>query len=159
MSAIQIIATIPHEFFIIEREEETVRKASLIEAPTMGTKLLIANRAVLMERESAPCDSMLLKEKININTDITKTVTDVNVFLTSFEIVPNSIPPSAFIQLNIRQRLTSGSINATKKPSTTEINNTIDAFVIPAELILPPIICNDAIIGANEVITLQTTSM
>ena len=44
ISAIAIIAITPHEFFINDRDEDTVLNASLTDAPTNGTKLLIANR-------------------------------------------------------------------------------------------------------------------
>lgn len=53
-TAIEIIATIPHEFLISERLDVTVLKDSFTEEPTKGTKLLIANLAVLMDIESTP---------------------------------------------------------------------------------------------------------
>ena len=155
ISAIAIIAITPHEFFINDRDEDTVLNASLTDAPTNGTKLLIANRAVFNVRVSAPCDSTFLNEKINIKIDIVKTVTEVNVVLTSFEIPPNSMPPMALTQPNIRQRLTRGSIKVIKKFSTKEINKTIEAFEIVAEVIFPLKICKPTIIGAKALITLQ----
>ena len=50
--ATDMIATIPQEFFINERLVVTVRRDSFTEEPTSGTKLLIANRAVLIDKES-----------------------------------------------------------------------------------------------------------
>ena len=52
--AIETIAIIPQEDFIRDRLELRVLRASLTEEPTSGTKLLIAKRAVFIERESAP---------------------------------------------------------------------------------------------------------
>ena len=125
----------------------------------MGTKLLIANLAVFIDIESAPCAKIFLKEKTNIKIDMTNTVTEVKVFLISLDMPPNSIPPSAFIQLNIRHKFTKGSMKATKKPSTIEINKTIEALDIVAEVIFPLIICIVAIIGAKALITLQIISI
>lgn len=75
--AIEIIAITPQEFFIKERLDVTVLNASFIDEPTMGTKLLIANLAVFIERLSALWDRMFLKDKTNINIDIMNTVTEV----------------------------------------------------------------------------------
>ena len=52
-TAKEIIPIIPEDFFIRSRLEFTVLKASFTDAPTRGTKLLIANLAVLIETESA----------------------------------------------------------------------------------------------------------
>ena len=121
ISAMTNIATTPHEFLIILRLVETVRNASLIEAPTMGTKLLIAKRAVFIDKRSASCVRIFLKEKININIDITNIVTEVNVFLTILETPPNSIPPRLFAQLSIIHIFTSGIIKTTRKLSVIDI--------------------------------------
>ena len=51
--AIIKIAIIPQEFFIIERLEVIVLKASFTVEPTIGIKLLIANFAVFIDRLSA----------------------------------------------------------------------------------------------------------
>ena len=53
MTATAIIAITPQDFFIIVRLALTVLKVSLTEAPTKGTKLLIANLVVFKEIESA----------------------------------------------------------------------------------------------------------
>ena len=124
-----------------------------MEAPTIGTKLLIANLAVFNETVSAPCVSIFLNEEINIKSDIIKTVTDVNVFLTSLDNPPNSTPPIDFTQLNIIQIFINGSMQAIRKPSVMEISKIIVAFVIVAVEILPLIISIDVIIGAKELIT------
>ena len=52
--AIEITARTPQELLIKEMLVETVRNASFMDGPTIGAKLLIANRAVFKERESAP---------------------------------------------------------------------------------------------------------
>ena len=59
-TTIEIIATTPQEFLINAKLEVTVLKASLTEEPTRGTKLLIAKRAVLIDKLSALCVSVLL---------------------------------------------------------------------------------------------------
>ena len=155
MSAIDIMAITPHEFLIKEREEEIVFKASLTDAPTKGVKLLMAKRAVFKVIVSTLSEIVFFNEKINIKIDIIKTVTDVNVVLTSFEIPLNSMPPIALIQLNIRDKLTSGSINTSKKPSTKEINKTMEEFDTVADDIFPLTSCKLIIIGAKALITLQ----
>lgn len=48
-TTMEIIAIIPQEFFINERLEVTVLKASFTDEPTRGTKLLIANLAVFID--------------------------------------------------------------------------------------------------------------
>ena len=140
ISAIINIAITPHVLLIKLRLEETVRKASLIDAPTIGTKLLIAKRAVFIDKLSAPCAKTFLNEKINIKIDITKIVTEVNVFLTILEIPPNSIPPRLFAQQSIIHIFTNGSINTAKMPSVTEIKSNIIEFESVAPVILPFII-------------------
>jgi len=55
-----MIATIPQELLIKERLDVTVLKASFTEEPTRGTKLLIAKRAVLIDKLSTLCVSVLL---------------------------------------------------------------------------------------------------
>ncbi len=60
ITATAIIAIIPQDFFINERLALTVLSASLTEAPTNGTKLLIANLAVFKEMESALCERVFL---------------------------------------------------------------------------------------------------
>lgn len=54
ITAMAIIAIIPQELFINDILVETVRRASFIDAPTIGTKLLIAKRAVFIDKESTP---------------------------------------------------------------------------------------------------------
>ena len=155
ISAIKIIASAPQELLIMPRLAETVRNASFIEAPTIGTKELIAKRAVLIVSVSAPWEITFFKERINIKTDIINIVTEVNVVLMSLEIPPNSIPPIDLTQLKTIQILTSGSIHATNKTSVREINNTIAPLLIAAVDIFPLSICIVAIIGAKDDIVLQ----
>ena len=80
-----MIATTPHEFFIKDILDVTVRKASLTVEPTIGIKLLIANFAVFIDMLSADCDNIDLQDKTNINIDIIKIVTPVKVFFRVLE--------------------------------------------------------------------------
>ena len=52
IKAIAIKATAPHDALIICTLELKVLSASFTEAPTIGTKLLIAKRAVLRDKVS-----------------------------------------------------------------------------------------------------------
>ena len=65
--------------------------ASFTDEPTMGIKLLIANFAVLIDKESALCARTFLVDNVNIKIDITNTVTPVKVFFSVCENPPNSI--------------------------------------------------------------------
>ena len=51
--AIMMIANIPHADFKYDKLEVTVFKASFIDEPTRGTRLLKAKRIVFKETESA----------------------------------------------------------------------------------------------------------
>ena len=86
IKAITKRAIIPHEFFISEMLDVIVLKASFTVLPTIGIKLLIANLAVFIDILSFDCERMLLQDNTNINIDITKTVTPVNVFFKVFDI-------------------------------------------------------------------------
>ena len=86
VTAIIIIAIIPHEFLISEILEVIVLKASFTVEPIIGIKLLIANFAVLIETLSVDCERILLQDKTNIKIDITKTVTPVKVFFNVLDI-------------------------------------------------------------------------
>ena len=93
---------------------------------------------------------MFLQDKTNINTDITKTVTPVNVFFSVFDIPLKSFCKTKdLIIAKQMHTLTIGSIKATKKFSTIEINSTNDAFAIPPLVIFPVITYNVAIKGAK----------
>ena len=63
VTAIIIIAIIPHEFLISEILEVIVLKASFTVEPIIGIKLLIANFAVLIETLSVDCERILLQDK------------------------------------------------------------------------------------------------
>ena len=153
-TAIEIIPIIPEDFFIKSRLELTVLSASLTDEPTNGTKLLIANRAVLIETESALCESMLLNESTKRKIDIIKTVTEEKVFFTVLEIPLKSKPcPIPLIQAKDIQIFISGSINAIKKPSTKFITKSIVPFIAIALDTFPPIVKREIIIGMNAFIT------
>ena len=154
--AIEIIPIIPDDFFIKSKLEFTVRKASLTEAPTNGTKLLIAKRAVLIDKESALCESVLLNDKTNINIDITNTVTEEKVVFTVLEMpLKSTLCPTLFIQAKDKHILISGSINAIKNPSTKLINKSIVPLIIIALETLPLIVKRAMIIGMKAFITLH----
>jgi len=156
MTATAIIAITPQDFFIIVRLALTVLKVSLTEAPTKGTKLLIANLVVFKEIESALWESVLLYDSTNIKSDITNTVTDVNVVLTVFEIPLTS--QQLFKHLthpNAKHILISGSINESKKVSTTLMNNMKELFITTALDIFPLIVSVLIIIGIKLFITLH----
>lgn len=158
IKAIIIMAKIPQEPFITEMLLVTVRNASLMEEPTRGTKLLIANLAVFIDKLSCPCANTFLHERMNINTDIVKIVTEVKVVLIVFEIPPKlKAPPKALIQAKDMQAFVRGNIQTTKKPSTIEINNIIDPFVIDALVTLPVIIIIVTMIGEKALITLHSS--
>lgn len=131
----------------------TVLKASLTEAPTRGTKLLIAKRAVFRVRLSELWDNMFLVVKININIDITKTVTEVKVVFNVFEIPLKLPPPRGFMQANDIHSFTSGSIKPTKKASINEISTSINVFKTTALEMFPFIMLSVVIKGANAFIT------
>ena len=153
-TAKEIIPIIPEVFLIKSRLELTVLKVSFTEEPTNGTKLLIANRAVLIETESALCDRVLLKDNTNIKIDITNTVTDENVFFTVFDIPPKSKPcPTLLIQAKERHILISGNIKAIKKPSTKLIISSIVPLITAALDIFPLIDKREIIIGIKAFIT------
>ena len=150
INAIITIAKTPQELFIKPRLDETVRNASFIDAPTIGRKLLIAKRAVLIVSVSAPCDIMFLREKTNIKMDIINIVTEVKEFLISLDIPANSMPPIYLIELNTKQIFISGSIHETNNTSVSAIKRTIAPLPIAAVDIFPLSICIVAIIGAND---------
>ena len=155
-NATTIIAVIPQEFFIIARLDVIVLNASFTVEPIIGIKLLIANFAVLIDRLSAVCDMIFLQDKTNMNTDITKIVTPVKVFLKIFEMPPKSYcEVKDFIIAKQIHMLTIGSIKATKYRSVIAINNTNEAFAIPPLVIFPVITYNEAINGAKLSITLH----
>ena len=80
----------PVELFIIPMLEVTARSDSFTDAPTNGTKLLIANLAVFNDTVSALCAKTFLSENIKVKIDITNTVIEVNAVRTDFEMLPNS---------------------------------------------------------------------
>ena len=86
IKAIIIIAIIPQEFFIADKLALTVRNASFTVPPMNGTKLLIANFAVFIDRLSDACVKTFLQESINIKMDITNTVMLIKEFFKIFEI-------------------------------------------------------------------------
>ena len=152
-TAMVISAITPQEFLISERLDVTVRKASFTDEPTNGTKLLIANLAVLSESVSAPCDNTFLYESTNINIDITNTVTDVKVVLIVLEIPLKSI--SLFIdfeQPKARHIFVRGIIKAIKNPSIMLINKSIEPFEMIAVEIFPLIVSNASISGVKALI-------
>lgn len=150
---ITIIAITPQEFLIILRLLVTVLNASLIDAPTIGTKLLIANLAVFIDKESDPCDITFFKEKINIKIDIVKIMTDVNVVLSVLVIPLKSLLPIGLIQINARHILTRGSKETIKKFSIIAINKVIEVLITAAFVIFPHIMLNTLINGKKELTT------
>ena len=137
-----------------DRLDVTVLIASFTEEPTRGTKLLIANLAVLIERVSALCESVFLYDKTNIKIDITNIVTEVNVVLTVFDIpLKSKLLFKDFAQPNAKHILHNGSINTSKKPCTMLINSSIEPFETTAEEILPLIDKSATIIGIKAFIT------
>lgn len=158
-SEIAIIAIMPQVFFIIERLEATAFKESLIEAPTMGTKLLIAKRAVFIVIESLPCASTFFADKIKKSIDITNTITEVNVVLIVLEI-PFKLQPLIGLTIEIvKQALTSGNRHTTKKLSVREIAITEVEQLIAVEDIAPVIIPIALIKGRKAFITLHNVFM
>lgn len=134
----------------------TVLKASLTEAPTRGTKLLIAKRAVFKVRLSELWDNMFFVVKININIDITKTVTEVKVVFNVFEIPLKLPPPSGLMQAKDIQSFTRGSIKPTKNASINDISTSISVFKTTALERLPFIMLSVVISGTNAFITLDS---
>ena len=110
-TTIEMIAITPQEFFMIDKLAVTVLKLSFTLEPTTGTKLLIANLAVLMDKESTLCESVFLYDKTNMKIDITKIVTEIKVVLTVFDIPLKSHSfPMDFTQQKARHIFTRGSI-------------------------------------------------
>ena len=153
ISKITIIAITPQEFLIMLKLLLTVLKASFIEAPTIGTKLLIANFAVFIDKVSAPCEIMFFNEKINIKTVIVKIVIDVNAVLTVFVSPLKSFPPIGFIQAKAKHIFTRGRRETIKKLSTILINSAIEVLATAALVILPHIMLITLISGKNEFTT------
>ena len=84
-----------------------------------------------------------------------KTVTEVKVVFTVFEIPLRSIPSfSEFAHPKAKHILDNGSIKASKNPSIILINNNIEPFVTTAVDIFPLIVKSVTIIGKNVFITL-----
>ena len=157
-TATEIIAIIPHEFFINERLAVTVLSDSLTEEPTSGTKLLIAKRAVFIDKESTLWAIVFLYERTNIKIDITNTVTDVKAVFIDFDIPPkSSVPFMDLAQPRASEAFVSGNINETKNPSTKLIKRSMEPLEITAAVILPPIVKVAVIIGRKAPITVQRT--
>ena len=150
------IPSTPHEPFIIPMLEDTVLNDSFTDAPTRGTKLLIANLAVLSESVSAPCAKTFLSEKTKVKIDIIKTVTEVKVVRVTLEIAPNSYPPIDFIQENIIESFINGNISLTRQVFITAIKIIIEVFSSIALEIFPLIISTVVIIGTNAFIDSQS---
>ena len=150
---ITIIAITPQEFLIILRLLVTVLNASLIDAPTIGTKLLIANLAVFIDKESDPCDITFFKEKINMKIDIVKMMTEVNVALIVLVIPLKSLLPIGLIQIKARQILTRGSKETIKKLSIMAINKVMEVLITAAFVMFPHIMLNTLINGKKELTT------
>ena len=98
---------------------------------------------------------MFLYENTNIKIDIKNTVTEVNVFLTVFDIPLKSHPPIDFIQEKAMHIFVSGNRKTTIISSITEINSSIEPFVIVAPVTFPLKIISEAITGAKALITLH----
>ena len=153
-TTIVIIPSIPDVLLMRDKLVVTDFKASFTEAPTNGTRLLIANRAVLIDKESAPCAIVFLYEKTNIKTDIEKTVIDEKVTFNVFEIpLKSHALLSELMQPNERQADVIGSINLAKKLSMKEMKSSIELLVTIALVVLPVMIVREIIIGVNEFIT------
>lgn len=153
-TAKEIMPMMPEDFFIRSRLELTVLKASLTDEPTSGTKLLMANLAVLIDNESALCERVLLKDRTNIRIDITKTVTEEKVFFTVFDMPLKSNPcPAPLMHAKDKHILISGSIKTIKNPSTKFIINNIAPLIMAALEMLPLIVKSAIIIGMNDFIT------
>ena len=98
---------------------------------------------------------MFFVVKININIDITKTVTEVKVVFSVFEIPLKLPPPSGLMQAKDIQSFTRGSINPTKNASINDISTSISVFKTTALEILPFIMLSVVISGTNAFITLD----
>ena len=72
---------IPQLDFITERLVDTDLKASLIDEPITGIRLLMANLAVFMLKVSAPCEIIPFAVNTNMKTDIINNVMPVKAFL------------------------------------------------------------------------------
>lgn len=154
-SAIAIIAIIPQVLLITPRLDDTVLKASLIDAPTIGTKLLIAKRAVFIESESFPCAKTFFADNRKNNIDITKTLTEVKAVFIVLDIPLRLHPPIGLTIEMVRQDLTSGIRQTTKNPSTKVIASTEIAQLVVVLDIAPDIIPIVLIKGKKAFITLH----
>ena len=115
-----------------------------------------ANFAVFIEILSADWERILLHDNTNINIDITKTVTPVNVFFNIFDNpLKSKYPPSDFIIEKHIHMLMIGNIKDTKNFSTIEIKRISEALAIPPLVTFPVNMYNDVISGAKHSITLH----
>jgi hypothetical protein len=154
---ITVTPIIPVLLLIRDKLEVTYFNASLTEAPTNGTKLLIAKRAVFIDNESLPCAMFVLNEKTNINIDIVNTVTEEKAVLIVFVIpLKSHEPPRVLIQLKDKLHVTNGSIIFTKNSSTKEINRSIEELDAKAKDVLPDIMLRLIITGMKEFITFES---
>lgn len=146
----------PLELFIIPMLDDTAFKESLTDAPTKGTKLLIANRAVFNEIVSALCAKTFFNEKTKVKIDIIKTVIEVNIVRVDFENPENSYPPIDLMQLKIIDSFIKGNMNFVRQLLITAIKSIIEVFKIAALEIFPLIISIDVIMGTKEFIDSQS---
>lgn len=150
---ITIIAITPRDPLINERLVETVFNDSPTAPPTIGIKLDIANFAVFIERESAPCAKTFFVDKTNINIDIIKAVTEVKVFFIVLDIPSKLIwLPNALITEKQIDISTIGIINDSKNCSTSAINTIIEVFATAPLDRLPFIMYRAPIIGRKAFI-------
>ena len=155
IKAMETMVITPQVFLIMLKLLLTVLNASFIEAQTIGTKLLMANLAVLIDRVSVPWDIMFFKEKINIKIDIVKIITEVNVVFMVFDTPWKFAPPSGLIQEKDKQIFTSGKSDTTKKLSIIAMNKDIEVAVTAALAIFPFIMLNMLIRGRKAFTTLH----
>ena len=94
---------------------------------------------------------MLLHDKTNINIDITKTVTPVNVFFNVLDIPLKSKNPPFDLMIEKQIHIFAiGSINFIKKFSIKEINKTNEELAIVPLVTFPVKIYSVAINGAKH---------